>query len=127
MITPGISDPTLSLMEKNLDLRLRKHQLIVSNIANIDTPNYKPFNIVVKDAFEKIENRSNAVKLRTSDPKHLNTNGYDRYKIEVIQEDPVGIDKAMSDLAENTMIYNATAQILSKKFNLLKQSITGGY
>lgn len=126
MVTPGISETTLSVMEKNLDIRLRKHQLLVSNIANIDTPNYKPFNIVVKDAFEKMGNSSGGVKLKTSDNGHINSNGKDRSSVDVIREDAVDIDKAMTELARNTMLYNATAQILSKKYNMLKQSINGG-
>lgn len=126
MIAGGISEPTISLLEKNLDIRLRKHQLITSNIANIDTPNYKPFNIMVEEAFNKLENQSTAMKLMSSNQRHLpgKTNWVET--AEVTQEDAVDIDAAMSDLAKNTMIYNATAQILSKKLNMLKQSVNGG-
>ncbi len=36
------------------------------------------------------------------------------------------IDKAMADMAENNLMYNALAQILSKKFTGLKNAIQEG-
>jgi flagellar basal body rod protein FlgB len=38
----------------------------------------------------------------------------------------VDIDKAMASLGENSSLYNASAQILSQKFQGLKTAIQGG-
>ena len=39
----GIFTGIIPVLEKVLDLRSMKHNSIVSNIANMDTPNYKTF------------------------------------------------------------------------------------
>lgn len=36
-----ISTPTLHLLEKYLDVTSERHKLVVSNMANIDTPGYR--------------------------------------------------------------------------------------
>ncbi|MBW1941137.1 MAG: flagellar basal body rod protein FlgB, partial [Deltaproteobacteria bacterium] len=51
MESQGIFNKTFSILEKNLDLRSIKHNLIVSNIANMDTPNYKGFDLIVEEEF----------------------------------------------------------------------------
>ena len=38
----------------------------------------------------------------------------------------VDIDRTMGKLAENTLLYNAAAQLISKKFKGLKNVIKGG-
>ena len=44
---------TIQRLEKNLNIRSRKHDLIVSNIANKDTPGYKAFDLIVEEAINR--------------------------------------------------------------------------
>jgi flagellar basal-body rod protein FlgB len=130
----GIFNGTFSLLEKNMDLRIKKHQMIVSNIANIDTPNYKAFDIAVQEAFGRDKSNDNCVALDISNPQHFNEKervpgekafqGTVDLKASYVKEEKNNdIDNAMMKLGENSIVYNATAQILSKKYNLLKQTI----
>jgi flagellar basal-body rod protein FlgB len=134
MDVTGIFNNTFSLLERNLDLRIKKNQLVASNIANIDTPNYKAFDIDVQNAFSRINAKNNQVTINSSNLQHFqekdrlfgmnNLQDKDDLIESYIKPDENNdIDKAMMNLAENSIVYNATVQILSKKYNLLKQTI----
>ena len=133
MDIPGIFDKTLSTLQKNLDVRSRKHELIVGNVANKDTPHFKPFDFMVEEAMANLMTETENVSMKTTDPGHLsssagssNTVMNDRTLNIKQKDEEVDIDKIMSDLSQNTIIYNASAQILSKKLSLLKDAISGG-
>jgi flagellar basal-body rod protein FlgB len=113
-----------------------QHRVLSSNIANMDTPNYKAFEIVVKEEINKkgaavniqlerthanhIPNKSlprNDLKLRIAKPPEFSLRG---------DGNTVDIDRTMGKLAENTLLYKAAAQLISKKFYGLKNVIKGG-
>ena len=50
----SIFDNTITTLENSLNIRARKHELIISNVANHDTPNYKAFDMVIEEEFNKI-------------------------------------------------------------------------
>jgi flagellar basal-body rod protein FlgB len=57
------------------------------------------------------------VKLRTAKPPELSLRG---------DGNTVDIDRTMGQLAENTLLYKTAVQLISKKFNGLKNVIRGG-
>jgi flagellar basal-body rod protein FlgB len=128
---------TISMLGKLLDLRSLNHHLIVSNIANKDTPNFKAFNMVIEEELGKLIENEKAVDLKRTHNDHFPSNDsrltkviLDRVKINpaLLKGDgnTVDIDKAMGDLSENNLMYTISAQILSKKFESLKNTIQGG-
>ena len=133
----GIFNQTMSVLEKALDLRSVKHNSIVSNIANMDTPNYKAFDFVVEEELDKLMRSENGIELRRTQPGHFSGNGdhLDNNKIEIDSRremtaradgNSVNIDKEMANLAENNLMYNALAEIMSKKCQGLKEAIKEG-
>jgi flagellar basal-body rod protein FlgB len=132
MIPPLFSD-TMILLEKVMDLRGRKHEILVSNITNQDTPGYEAkdlrFEDMLKAAFQEKQKKG----LIGTDGRHLaggdnplgsvlgevvvrnNTAGFDANRVHVEQE--------MAQMAENSMMYNTSAQILSAKFQALLYAI----
>jgi flagellar basal-body rod protein FlgB len=136
MESQGLFKGTLPLLEKALDLRSLKHAVIVSNIANKDTPNYKAFNLVVEEEIEKVMGPEKELGLRRSRRGHLPgkaIGGAVRPGIDNTSElsfkrdgNTVNIDKEMAKLSANNLMYDALAQIVSKKFQGLKEVIQGG-
>ena len=137
MASPSIFNETISTLERALDLRSVKHKLVSSNIANVDTPNYQAFDLLIKENMGYEALRTGRLGLKTTSPGHLSaTKG--RLKNLNIKADPsfsvilkgdgnsVDINKMMGTLAENTLMYNADAQIISKKFQGLKYAISEG-
>jgi flagellar basal-body rod protein FlgB len=128
---------TMGLMERALDLRSRNQKLIVSNIANMDTPNYKAFRMLVEAQMERASNSSSALPLARTRTGHLGDTGNaaELPPAERVMDDPysirgdgntVQLEQEMSNLAENTLMYNAVSRLVADKFKLLQSVIKGG-
>ena len=137
MESQGLFKGTFPLLEKALDLRSLKHNVTVSNIANKDTPNYKAFDLIVEEELEKVMSSGKEIGLKRSHQGHLPGRttgcgavrpGIDNTSQFSLKRDgnTVNIDKEMAKLSENNLMYNALAQIISKKFQGLKNVIQGG-
>ncbi|MDY6986688.1 MAG: flagellar basal body rod protein FlgB [Thermodesulfobacteriota bacterium] len=137
MDTHGIFGRAFSTVEKVLDLRSVKHNLIASNIANVDTPNYKAFDLIIQEKLGKSLQRDNIAELKRTQPAHLpatkvalNNTGSKIVPMSPLSPradgNTVVIDEMMARLSENSLHYTALAQILSKKFTALKYAIEGG-
>ncbi|MCF8084794.1 MAG: flagellar basal body rod protein FlgB [Deltaproteobacteria bacterium] len=125
------------VLEKALDLRSMKHNLIVSNIANKDTPGYKAFDLMVEDELNKFMDKGQPVKLQKTDEGHLSGNAAHRETGRSVRDkgskfslrtdgNSVDIDQEMAKLSKNNLLYNAMSQIISRKFQGLKDVIKGG-
>lgn len=130
---------TLPLLNRALDLRSTRHNLIASNIANMDTPHFKSFDLLVEQELAKTADANNRseIAIRQTQPGHLPGTGETVYGSPNLVADKkqsfasvvgntVDLDQSMSRLTENSLKYNAAAQILSKKFLGLKNVIQGG-
>ena len=137
MESQGLFKGTFPLLEKALDLRSLKHNVSVSNIANKDTPNYKAFDLIVEEELKKTMGSGKDLGLKRSHQGHLPGGtirggavrlGKNNTSPLSLKRDgnTVNIDKEMAQLSENHLMYNSLAQIISKKFNGLKNVIQGG-
>ena len=137
MESQGIFNQTFSVLEKSMNLRSQKHNLLVSSIANMDTPNYKAFDILVEAEMEKALGGGNKTPLNRTQAAHIplmgmaDLNAPEIRPVEKPQYDfrvdgnTVDIDKTMSKLSENGLLYNASAQMILKKFQSLSNAING--
>jgi flagellar basal-body rod protein FlgB len=137
---PDLFSGTISLLEKSLNLRSMRHRVLTSNIANIDTPNYKAFEIEIEKAMNKNSaNQHPSVPLAQTDTAHLplNTRSERAGQPKVKEADPPGfslrgdgntvdLDKTMGNMAENAILYKTSAQLISRKFVGLMKAIKGG-
>lgn len=137
----GIFNQTVSLLERSLDLRSMKHKSIVSNVANIDTPNYKAFDVMVEDELQRLNRTTGAgadIQMATPRENHLaprqtaavrvnrHINTEDDIQIKRQDGNTVDLDGEMATMAENSLMYTLSAQIVSKKFQSLRTVIQGG-
>ncbi|MFQ5455229.1 MAG: flagellar basal body rod protein FlgB [Nitrospirota bacterium] len=127
---------TLALLGKALDLRARRHNMILSNIANQDTPGYKSRDLNFKKALADAFNEIEGIGIVKTDKRHIspadsvnNVGGsiiYSSHPDMGIDRNSVNIEEEMGKLAENGIMYNAAAQILSSKLRELKMAIREG-
>ena len=130
---PRIFDKTIILITKALDFRALRHQLIASNIANVDTPNYKAVDIEFEDELQRVLNCKDSISLQRTHPEHLPYfSELQTLTPKVITESSssqridgnnVDLDKEMVKLSENNLMYDALIEALIKKFQLLKIAI----
>jgi flagellar basal-body rod protein FlgB len=112
---------TINLLSSMLDFRAEKHKVIVSNIANIDTPAYKQKDLVFEKNLTEAMTMGNQLQMTRTHNKHFNAMQEKGGNFRIEQSgDTVEIDKAMTDLAENNLMYNLTAELLLRKFNSIK-------
>ena len=132
-------DGTINIAERALDLRSRRHELLLSNIANADTPGYKAFDLMVEEAIERQRPVPGQVAMRNTHPGHLPAargNAAEAVRPRELHlstqvtlrgdGNTVDMDREMSALAENQLHYKAVTQILASKFQRLKSVIQGG-
>lgn len=132
-----IFDKTTQALGASLNYRLLRHNVTQSNIANSETPGYKAKVVDFENALSRAVDLDGMNKLTTSDPEHfaVGQGGIDKMKVEV-EDNPdidtnndrntVDLDKEMSTLAENSILYKAALTLINKKMAMLKYGITEG-
>lgn len=123
-IMPTLFGKTFDLLTGVLDYRAAKHKVIVSNIANIDTAGFKPQELLFKKNLAEAISADDKFKMACTDKAHfpLSENEQNEYQTEQ-KADKVDIDGEMSSLAENNLMYNATVELLARKFRGLETAL----
>lgn len=132
-----IFSDTITTLEKSLNLRSIQNRALASNIANMDTPNYKAVELDVAEKMNPKKGQVPGIKLVQTHADHIQIriNRSDSIKLEAVTPtayslrgdgNTVDIDRTMGKLAENTLLYNAAAQLISKKLKGLSNVIKGG-
>lgn len=137
MPTDRLFGDTIAVLARSLDLRSIQHKALASNIANMDTPNYKAVELDVTEKMNKNKGSVPGIELVRTHADHiqLRRNRADNVKLTAVTApayslrgdgNTVDIDRTMGKLAENSLLYDAAAQLISQKFKWLKEAIKGG-
>jgi flagellar basal-body rod protein FlgB len=132
----SLTDRTISVLQKSLDLRSQKQQVIAGNIANAETPGYSARKMSFEDDLRQAL-ETPQLSSRSQNSKHFPIGGINIQSVQgtierEIDDSPLGdgnnvsVDEEMLDLAENQLLYEAGAQILKKKLTLLKYAASNG-
>lgn len=115
----GETSHLLSEMIRAASLR---HQVLARNIANIDTPGYRPmevdFSETLRLASETGEGSATVVRAVVTTDRSVGAGRYDG--------NAVDLDRQMAKMAENALWHNAMIQLLNSRMNLLRTAIRGG-
>jgi len=130
---------SFDILEKSLHYRKIRQDMIASNIANADTPYYRPKDIRFEEALEEEVNKKFNVpnppklELARTEPGHMR--GFDdeaEAKPIVFYRDghlarndgnSVDIDVETTEMAKNNIAYNASIQALRKDIDIFKAVI----
>ncbi len=128
---------THDLLELSLRTRAARHEILSANVANADTPGYRPkdldFNAVMKSAVEAGSNGSaqdgNLLTLAAADiesaiyaPEYpSNRQGEDR-----LDGNAVGLDSQMALMTENSLGYETSLTLLQRALAGLRYVIGEG-
>jgi len=115
-----------------LKLRANRAELLASNIANADTPNYKARDIDFKQALKLAG--TNSSDMMMTDARHINTTSMSKMGTEVMYRIPnqpsldgntVDLQTERSAFMENSMMYQASLRFLNGKIGGLMTAIRG--
>ena len=110
---------TISTLSDMAEVRAKKHRVILSNVANMDTPGFKPSDLSFSSALQSAQ----IVRITRTNPGHLTSQKGDRGSVQYdIKEsdEQVKLDTEMTNLSENQLLYSATVDILARKFRGLQ-------
>lgn len=124
---------TFSQHEQALKFRALRNQVLSSNIANADTPNYKARDINFRTALSDAS--SGLLSLKTSHDLHQKVWGAGGdapkalYRVPTqptLDGNTVQADVEQAEFAENTLRYRATLAFLDGQIRSLRYAIKGG-
>lgn len=116
---------TIDLLSGMLDYRAARHKVIVSNIANLDTPNFKPQELTFAASLADAAASGPAATLTRTHKKHFPAGPDQKATFKVQQAgDKVEIDREMTSLAQNNLMYNMTVELISRKFKGINSALT---
>ncbi|MFZ0451503.1 MAG: flagellar basal body rod protein FlgB [Desulfatiglandaceae bacterium] len=131
----NLFDRTVGVLSRALDYRVRNQRIISTNVANIDTPGFRPKQLKFDEELRRAVGNEN-MSLAKTNGKHLpgfnesGLQGAPSFDLESegtskLGDNSLDIDKEMAKMAKNNLLYEATVKMLSKKFDLLKTAIEG--
>ncbi len=110
-----------------LDFTWKRHKVILSNIANADTPNYRAKEAVFLKELE------NAIPLKITRKKHIGLGKFPRIEVRDVRRGLVGNDKnnvsveeEMAKLTQNRIAYEVYMKMAMDGINKLNNTIREG-
>ncbi len=116
---------------EQLNFRAEKQKVISSNIANINTPNYKTKELVFED---ELNSQTNVLKMKQTNSKHIpminnNLSSVNPRLLEVkgLQEqndgNNVNLDNQISEMSKNKILYDAIQSSIKRDSKLFRSVI----
>ncbi len=129
-------DQQMNTLRTAANLRAYRQELLASNIANADTPNFKARDIDFQSALTNaLSGRTNAGTLTLTSPRHLpaadNAGGNGaalRYRAEfqaAVDGNTVNMDVERSAFAENSVQLEASLTFIRDRLHTLQTAIQG--
>lgn len=126
----GIDRQVYDLIKNDLDATSTRGKVIANNMANINTANYKRFDVVFKSELDK----SDDLQMKSTNSKHM-TDDSSENGVQVTQDtsssmradgNNVDLDVEKANQAANSLLYNALITCANDRLSLTRSVITGG-
>jgi flagellar basal-body rod protein FlgB len=109
----------------HLNFVWKRHKVILSNIANADTPNYRAKDVVMEE--------EGAGKLKITREKHINPKSVEGFRVIEVQRRLVGndfnnvsLEEEMAKLIQNRVAYEAYMKMIRGSVDKLNNIIKEG-
>lgn len=150
-MSPKLFTDHLNVLKKGLDYASLKNSVISSNIANIETPGYKAFSVVMDEKLAQGRATESSGTLKKTHPNHLSGSGSSHLSkthqnhlsgkglssgdSRMIQSDDtsmrvdgnnVDLEHELAELSANTVYYTSLSRFISSNFTGLRKAISEG-
>lgn len=129
----AISDlPGLSALRTSMQWHQQRQRLLAENVANADTPNYQPRDLVRPNAGALSAGAAPGLTMVRTDPAHIGLSGGDGTSFALARKahfetrptgNAVSLDDEMLKVAANQMDFQAATSLYSRSLGLLKTAI----
>jgi len=129
----AISDlPIFSMLRTRMNWHQERQRLLAENIANADTPGYRPRDLTPLDFGRQVQQASGQLQLALTAPGHLATTGRagssfatdrsGKYDVKPTGN-AVNLEDEMMKVAANQMDHQAAISLYARSMGLLKTAI----
>jgi len=128
----AISDlPIFSMLRSRMNWHQERQRLLAENVANADTPNYRPRDLAPLDFAREVQQASGQLQLGLTSPAHLSspagtgafaTERQGKYDLRPAGN-AVNLEDEMMKVAANQMDHQAAISLYSRSMGLLKTAI----
>ncbi|MCK9985113.1 MAG: flagellar basal-body rod protein FlgB [Azoarcus sp.] len=128
-------DSALQFHQTALNLQAQRQQMLASNIANADTPNYKARDIDFRSALKgALGERMGPLALASTSTRHLDVAaempfgafvGYRREFQSSVDGNTVNMDAERAAFAENSVHYEASVTFINGLLRSMQTAISG--
>lgn len=132
----SLFDKTASALQTSLSMRQARHNVTSANIANAETPGYHAQKLDFEEALSRSLDRDGLRAMSATHKDHITVGGRSAAVRADIYDNPVGavnndgntvdLEKEMSALSENAILYKAALQLINKKMAALKYAASEG-
>lgn len=129
----SIFNDQMGLVSRVMDMQLQRQNIIHSNLANRETPNYKPRELAFESELQSALGLDMKGRMSITSAGHMpaafNPDNFGpewskQFKPRLVHgEDRVDTDKEMAKHAKNQLQYTALTQVMSKSFESLSTII----
>jgi flagellar basal-body rod protein FlgB len=128
----AISDlPIFSMLRTRMNWHQERQRLLAENVANADTPQYRPRDLAPLDFGRQVQQASGQLQLALTSPSHLS--GPSATSVFVAERqgkydvrpagNAVNLEDEMMKVAANQMDHQAAISLYSRSMGLLKTAI----
>lgn len=126
-------DNALGIHEQALKLRVRRAEVLSSNLANADTPGYKARDFDFQQALAQQMGGQSGVAMKTTHAGHIGAAGMDaavnmQYRLPTqpsIDGNTVEEQVEQAEFTQNSLEFQAAFTFLNSRFTGLKKALTG--
>jgi flagellar basal-body rod protein FlgB len=130
-------DKTTRALGASLNLRQLRNNVISSNVANAETPGYQAKKVDFEAALSRALDIEGAGQLQGITEQHFSTGSgaiskvradiYENPDVEISNDgNTVDVEREMTALAENSVMYKAAVQLINKKIAAMKYAVSEG-
>jgi flagellar basal-body rod protein FlgB len=129
----AISDiPGLSALRTSMQWHQQRQRLLAENVANADTPNFQPRDLVRPTAATLVAGTKPGLTLARTNASHLTPAGGDNTSFALERKsssetrpagNAVSLDDEMLKVAQNQMDYQAATSLYTRSLGLLKTAM----
>jgi flagellar basal-body rod protein FlgB len=129
----SLFDKTTNALATSLAMRQLRHNTTASNIANAETPGYHAKKVDFEEALARAVDLDGLRGISTTSGDHIAVGGQTAAVRPDVYENPEGainndgntvdLEKEMSALSENAIMYKTALQLINKKMAALKYAI----
>ena len=123
--------PIFSMLRSRMNWHQERQRLLAENVANADTPNYRPRDLAPLDFAREVQQASGQLQLALTSPAHLSspagtgafaTERQGKYDLRPAGN-AVNLEDEMMKVAANQMDHQAAISLYSRSMGLLKTAI----